>query len=264
MLAGALALGACGDDERNRGGSAQPQGAKLRITLGTQDFPEARLLGELWRQALAVNGYTVNLRKRIGPAEDLDRALRDGDIDGHVAYTGTVLSIVAGEEVSGLDPEKTFDQVKAFYATREHGDERDDAVRGRRRDRHHRRVRAGARARVDPGPARARRVHARGAAGVRVALPGARGPRAGLRAHERDVRGRHARRAVHRARRGRRGRRQRVHHRPAARERRLRGARGSRVAVRLAERRDGGRRPTSSRASARSSSCAWSTRSTGG
>ena len=118
VLAGALALGACGDDERNRGGSAQPQGAKLRITLGTQDFPEARLLGELWRQALAVNGYTVNLRKRIGPAEDLDRALRDGDIDGHVAYTGTVLSIVAGEDVSGLDPETTFDQVKAFYATR--------------------------------------------------------------------------------------------------------------------------------------------------
>ncbi len=118
VLAGALALGACGDDERNRGGSAQPQGATLRITLGTQDFPEARLLGELWRQALAVNGYTVNLRKRIGPAEDLDRALRDGDIDGHVAYTGTVLSIVAGEDVSGLDPETTFDQVKAFYATR--------------------------------------------------------------------------------------------------------------------------------------------------
>ena len=43
----ALAIGACGDDEANKGGSAQPQGAKLRITLGTQDFPEARLLGVL-------------------------------------------------------------------------------------------------------------------------------------------------------------------------------------------------------------------------
>ena len=29
-----------------------------------------------------------------------------------------MLSIVAGEEVSGLDPETTFDQVKAFYSTR--------------------------------------------------------------------------------------------------------------------------------------------------
>jgi osmoprotectant transport system substrate-binding protein len=114
----ALAAGACGEQELDREGSAQPQGAKVRITLGTQDFPEARILGELWRQALAVNGYTVDLRKRMGPTEDLDKAVLDGTIDGHVAYTGTSLSIVAGEEVSGLEPKETFEQVKAFYATR--------------------------------------------------------------------------------------------------------------------------------------------------
>ena len=55
-LVAALAAGACGSDDNDDRGSAQPQGGKLRITLGTQDFPEARLLGELWRQALAVNG----------------------------------------------------------------------------------------------------------------------------------------------------------------------------------------------------------------
>ncbi|HET6562454.1 MAG TPA: glycine betaine ABC transporter substrate-binding protein [Marmoricola sp.] len=111
----ALALGACGETEQ-RGASQQPQGASLRVTLGTQEFPEARILGELWRQALAVNGYTVDLRKGIGPAEDLDEALKAGEIDGYVAYTGTVLSIVAGEDVSGLDPQETYDRAKAFYA----------------------------------------------------------------------------------------------------------------------------------------------------
>ena len=111
----AMVLAACGQDGE-RDASQQPQGASLRVTIGTQEFPEARILGELWRQALAVNGYTVNLRKGIGPAEDLDEALKDGDIDGYVAYTGTVLSIVAGEEVSGLDPEKTYAQAKAFYS----------------------------------------------------------------------------------------------------------------------------------------------------
>jgi osmoprotectant transport system substrate-binding protein len=118
-LVTALAAGSCGsdDDERDRG-SAQPQGGRLRITLGTQDFPEARLLGELWRQALAVNGYTVDLRKRIGPTEDLDRAVRAGEIDGHPAYTGTSLSIVFGEEVSGLDAQRTYDQVKRLYSDR--------------------------------------------------------------------------------------------------------------------------------------------------
>ena len=88
-LAVVSGAGACGAEEPGDGGSAQPQGAKLRITLGTQDFPEARLLGELWRQALAVNGYAVDLRKRIGPTQDLDAAVRAGEIDGHPAYTGT-------------------------------------------------------------------------------------------------------------------------------------------------------------------------------
>lgn len=121
LLALALsALAGCGKDEgeARSGASQQPQGAQLRITLGTQAFPEARILGELWRQALAARGYTVDLRKRIGSAADLDKALRDGQIDGHVAYTGTVLSIVAGEKVSGLDPQETYRQVKAFYARR--------------------------------------------------------------------------------------------------------------------------------------------------
>ena len=117
LVAAALLAGACGEDERDPG-SAQPQGARLRITLGTQDFPEARLLGELWRQALAVNGYTVDLRKRIGPTEDLDKAVRAGEIDGHPAYTGTSLSIVFGEEVSGLDPKETYGEVKALYERR--------------------------------------------------------------------------------------------------------------------------------------------------
>jgi osmoprotectant transport system substrate-binding protein len=35
-----------------------------------------------------------------------------------VAYTGTVLSVVAGQEVSGLDPAETYRRAKAFYDTR--------------------------------------------------------------------------------------------------------------------------------------------------
>ena len=110
------ALAACGETQEQ--GSQQPQGASLRVTIGTQEFPEGRIIGELWREALAVNGYAVDLRKGVGPAEDLDEALKDGDIDGYVAYTGTVLSIVAGEgeEVSGLDPRQTYDKAKEFYA----------------------------------------------------------------------------------------------------------------------------------------------------
>jgi osmoprotectant transport system substrate-binding protein len=118
MVLAALAA-ACGDANVEGNASSQPQGASLRVTIGTQEFPEARIIGELWRQALAVNGYTVDLRKGVGPAEDLDRALRAGDVDGYVAYTGTVLSVVAGEEVSGLDPDDTYARAEEFYAGRD-------------------------------------------------------------------------------------------------------------------------------------------------
>ncbi|MET1007985.1 MAG: glycine betaine ABC transporter substrate-binding protein [Propionibacteriaceae bacterium] len=114
----ALVLAACGTSPNDENGSSQPQGAALRVRLGTQAFPEARLLGELWRQALAVNGYTVDLRKAVGPAEDLDQLLQQGEIDGYVAYTGTVLSVVAKETVTGLDPQQTYEKAKTFYATR--------------------------------------------------------------------------------------------------------------------------------------------------
>ena len=96
---------------------AAAAGRRLRVTIGTQEFPEARVLGELWRQALAVNGYAVNLRKGVGPAEDLDQALRDGDIDGYVAYTGTVLSIVAGAGGLRARPRpRPTTQVEDYYA----------------------------------------------------------------------------------------------------------------------------------------------------
>ncbi len=114
----ALVLAACVTSANDENGSSQPQGAALRVRLGTQAFPEARLLGELWRQALAVNGYTVDLRKAVGPAEDLDKLLQRGEIDGYVAYTGTVLSVVAGESVTGLNPGQTYEKAKTFYAGR--------------------------------------------------------------------------------------------------------------------------------------------------
>jgi osmoprotectant transport system substrate-binding protein len=107
-------VAACGTNAE-KDASQQPQGAALRITLGTPAFPEARILGELWKQALAINGFAVDLRKGVGPAGALDEALHAGEIDGYVAYTGTVLSVVAKQDVSGLDPQETYRRVKDFY-----------------------------------------------------------------------------------------------------------------------------------------------------
>jgi osmoprotectant transport system substrate-binding protein len=111
----ALLVGAC---EEGKPGSSQPQGAELRITLGTQNFTEAIVLGELWRQALAANGYAVNLRSNIGPLEEVDRDLRSGEIDGHPVYTGASLAVVAHQESAGVGPDETYRRIKAFYESR--------------------------------------------------------------------------------------------------------------------------------------------------
>jgi osmoprotectant transport system substrate-binding protein len=116
-LAAVLVVAGCGE-EGGGGGSAQPQGGALRITLGTQNFAEVFVLGELYRQALAANGYAVDLRKNIGPTEPVDQALQSGEIDGYTAYMGTSLSVVAREESSGLDADETYRRVKAFYESR--------------------------------------------------------------------------------------------------------------------------------------------------
>ena len=109
--------GACGEEELDREGSAQPQGAALRITLGTQDFPEARILGELLGQALAVNGYTVDLRKRIVPTEDSTWPCSTAHRRPCRVYRNLALDR-RGRGGLGAGPGRDFDQVKAFYAGR--------------------------------------------------------------------------------------------------------------------------------------------------
>jgi osmoprotectant transport system substrate-binding protein len=111
-----LLLVACGDGDDE--GSVQPQGEDLNITLGTKDFSESILLGELYSQALEAKGIRVNLRKAIGPTEEIDKELEDGGIDGYPEYLGIAVTAAAGQEEAGSTPEETYQLAKDFYAGR--------------------------------------------------------------------------------------------------------------------------------------------------
>jgi osmoprotectant transport system substrate-binding protein len=67
----AALLGGCGGDGSGAGddesADALPGDGKPAVTIGTKDFPEQFILGELYAQALEAQGYTVNLKKNIGP-----------------------------------------------------------------------------------------------------------------------------------------------------------------------------------------------------
>jgi osmoprotectant transport system substrate-binding protein len=107
----------CGE-ENEEGGSAQPQGAESRLTLGTKNFTEEFVLGELYKQALAAKGYKVTLRKDIGPTEVIDKELRSGTIDAYPEYLGVALTVAAGQEDAGDSAADTYRLAKDFYARR--------------------------------------------------------------------------------------------------------------------------------------------------
>ena len=122
----ALAVG-CGDDDESSssgGGtgstssSDQPGEGKPAVTIGTKDFTEEFVLGNLYAQALEAKGYQVNLKENIGSTEIIDKALTSGEIDGYPEYTGVSLSVVAKNDKLTESPEETQQLVKEFYEGR--------------------------------------------------------------------------------------------------------------------------------------------------
>jgi osmoprotectant transport system substrate-binding protein len=114
----ALLVAACGNDEEDQEGSVQPQGEELQLTIGTKDFTEAFIVGELYRQALLANGIKVRLRKDIGPTEVIDKELQSGRIDAYPEYLGVAVTVAAGQEDAGDSAEETYELAKQFYAGR--------------------------------------------------------------------------------------------------------------------------------------------------
>jgi osmoprotectant transport system substrate-binding protein len=118
LLALALVATACGDEERDKEGSAQPQGDELVLTLGTKNFTEAFIIGELYRQALRSQSINVKLRKDIGPTEVIDKELQRGAIDAYPEYLGVAVTVAAGQDDAGSTAEETYARAKEFYASR--------------------------------------------------------------------------------------------------------------------------------------------------
>jgi osmoprotectant transport system substrate-binding protein len=121
----AALVAGCGDDDESSGGgsgasssSEQPGEGKPAVTIGTKDFTEEFVLGNLYAQALEAKGYQVNLKENIGSTEIIDKSLTSGEIDGYPEYTGVSLSVVAKNDILAESPEQTAQLVKEFYEGR--------------------------------------------------------------------------------------------------------------------------------------------------
>ena len=71
----------------------EPGAGKPAVTIGTKNFTEEFILGQLYAQALRAKGYSVTLKNNIGPSEVMDRSLASATIAGYPEYTGTILSV---------------------------------------------------------------------------------------------------------------------------------------------------------------------------
>lgn len=72
------------------GGTANAKSTATTITVGTKDFTEAYVLGQLYKQALEAKGYKVAYKENIAGSELLDTALRSGKVNFAPEYTGIV------------------------------------------------------------------------------------------------------------------------------------------------------------------------------
>jgi osmoprotectant transport system substrate-binding protein len=84
------------------------------ITIGTKNFTEQYILGELYAQTLRRAGFRVVLKSDIGSSEIIDKALTAGSLDMYPEYTGVLLSEIAGDRRRPRTAHSTYLRAKAF------------------------------------------------------------------------------------------------------------------------------------------------------
>lgn len=104
-FAGVLLAAGCGNRQRT-------------IVVGSKNFPEQAILGELLAQQIeARTGMRVERRFYLAGTYICHQALLAKRIDMYVEYTGTALTAVL-KEAPGEDPQAVFERVRGEYAKR--------------------------------------------------------------------------------------------------------------------------------------------------
>lgn len=88
-------VSACGSS--NPLGGGEISGDLKSIVVGSADFPESKIIAEIYAQALEANGFTVGRQYGIGSRETYIPAVRDHSIDLIPEYTGSLLQYFDSE-----------------------------------------------------------------------------------------------------------------------------------------------------------------------
>jgi osmoprotectant transport system substrate-binding protein len=123
LVAGlALAVASCGGGgNKNKTTSApsgQPGKGKPAVTLGSKNFTEQFVLGQLYKQALEAKGFTVNLKGNIGSSEIIDKALTSGKVEVYPEYVGIILTEIAHNDKAQPSASAAYQTAKSFQEGR--------------------------------------------------------------------------------------------------------------------------------------------------
>jgi osmoprotectant transport system substrate-binding protein len=132
LLLVGLALGACGGSSNNKSSSSTPaaqssagaikknaKNASVKLTIGSKNFTEQKVLGEIYAQALAAAGYSTSKQLNLGDEKIALKALKGGQISAYPEYTGTILTSFFGKPANKLpkDSQAAYNQAKFSLAT---------------------------------------------------------------------------------------------------------------------------------------------------
>ncbi|TMB24333.1 MAG: ABC transporter substrate-binding protein [Deltaproteobacteria bacterium] len=86
------------------------------IVVGSKNFTEQRILGELLAQTVESVGLRAERKLDLGGTFVCDAAIRAGQIDMYVEYTGTALAAILKEKPEGMDRAQVLARVREAYA----------------------------------------------------------------------------------------------------------------------------------------------------
>jgi len=94
---------------------ADPANEGKTITVGSKNFAEQYILGEIYAQALEAAGFTVEKQLDLGSEQIAFKALKSGRIDAYPEYTGTALTSFYKVKTDDVprDKDESFQQLSS-------------------------------------------------------------------------------------------------------------------------------------------------------
>jgi osmoprotectant transport system substrate-binding protein len=112
LLFASMLLSACSSQNMYSGTGSNTK--KPTVRIGSKNFTESLILGEMYALALENAGYKVERKLNLGGTLVAHEALKSGDIDMYPEYTGTGLINILKLPAKS-DPKEVYDMVSKNY-----------------------------------------------------------------------------------------------------------------------------------------------------